>query len=78
MTDLDAFIGAWETEATHPAFPGVVVPDVPADVPDVPADVPDGDEPGSDPGVPAPQPDPDIPGFPDFGPGWPFADGPPG
>jgi hypothetical protein len=26
MTDLDALIGAWETEATHPAFPGVVVP----------------------------------------------------
>lgn len=58
--------------------PGVVEPDVPADVPDVPADVPDADEPGTDSGVPAPQPDPDIPGFPDFGPGWPFADGPPG
>jgi hypothetical protein len=26
MTDLGALIGTWETEATHPSFPGVVVP----------------------------------------------------
>jgi hypothetical protein len=26
MTDLGPLIGAWETEATHPSLPGVVVP----------------------------------------------------
>ena len=65
--------------------PTALVPDdavpeetVPGVVPEVPADVPDAVEPGTDSGFPPPQPDPDVPGFPDFGPGWPFADGPPG